>query len=89
LVARPDVEVSGMDWDASAPKPASLGRGPVKHRLRKKKPKRPPPPVPVPIVTFRTSAEIKLLIVEGAKLQRRSVTKFLEQLVVDWHRGQR
>jgi hypothetical protein len=54
-------------------------------------PKRPRPrkrvkkPAPIPIVTFRTTPDVKLLIVEGAKLQRRSVTKFLEQLVVDWH----
>ena len=65
----------------------SLGKGPVKHRLRKSKRKKYLPRVVLPIVTFRTSPELKLLIQEGAKLQRRSVTKFLEQLVVDWHQA--
>jgi hypothetical protein len=49
--------------------------------------KRKPNGPAIPIVTFRTTPEVKLLIQEGAKLQRRSVTKFLEQLVVDWHNG--
>jgi len=60
-------------------KRASAKRNAGKQRL---------PQVQLPIVTFRTTPEIRLLIFEGAKLQRRSVTKFLEQLVVDWHSGQ-
>lgn len=70
--------------------PPSLGRGPVSRKLRLARAARKrrgprPPPVQLPLVSFRTSPEIRLLIFEGAKLQRRSVTKFLEQLVVDWH----
>lgn len=74
-----------MDHVGDGPfKPPSLGRGPVKHRLRKKRKKY---AVTVPIMTLRTTPEIKLLIREGARQQRRSMTKFIEQLVVDWHAG--